>query len=320
MTESISISPSENQTKYEWKSLGFHSFIKMAVIGFLFACLFWTEISDIVNRWVSDSSWSHGFLIPLFSLYFINQKKNQILSTEIKPSYLGLAAFVFFLFLYVFNGIFLKYAYGMPLIMIASLGAIILFQLGWKQVKYMWLPVAYLFFAVPLPERIYREITIPMRQLASTIAAGLLNLVPELEATATGVIIDVIYKGEPFEPSLNVAEACSGMRLLMAFVALGVAMAYLHDRPVWQRLVLLCSTVPIAILCNIVRVTVTGFIYILFDPKYAQGIYHDMLGMLMLPLAFVFYGFIAWFMENLIVEEDKEPKGKVVLVSRREDQ
>ena len=103
------------------------------------------------------------------------------------------------------------------------------------------------------------------------------------------------------------------MRLLMAFLALGVAMAYLHYRPVWQRLVLLASTIPIAILCNIVRVTATGFIHVLLDPKYAQGIYHDMLGMLMLPLAFGLYGFLAWFMSNLFVEESGAKSVDVVV-------
>jgi len=69
-----------------------------------------------------------------------------------------------------------------------------------------------------------------------------------------------------------------------------VAMAYLHYRPLWQRLVLMASTIPIAIFCNIVRVTITGFIYVLISPIYAQGIYHDMLGLAMLPLAFALYG------------------------------
>ncbi|MHC4708244.1 MAG: archaeosortase/exosortase family protein, partial [Planctomycetota bacterium] len=69
------------------------------------------------------------------------------------------------------------------------------------------------------------------------------------------------------------------------------------------RLVLLASTVPIAVFCNIVRVTATGSIYILIDPSYAQGIYHNILGLAMLPLAFGLYGVLAWFMSNLFVEE-----------------
>ena len=105
------------------------------------------------------------------------------------------------------------------------------------------------------------------------------------------------------EPSLNVAEACSGMRLLMAFVALGVAMAYVHARPIWQRLVLVVSTIPIAMMCNIVRVTVTGFLYVFVNPKYTHGIYHDALGVAMLPLALGLYSGVAWFMSSLFVDE-----------------
>ena len=158
----------------------------------------------------------------------------------------------------------------------------------------------------------------PMRQIAATVATALLNLMGGVDATANGVIIDIIYKGQRLEPALDVAEACSGMRLLMAFLALGVAMAYLHYRPMWQRVVLLVSTIPIAILCNIIRVTVTGFIYVLADPAYTQGIYHDMLGLAMLPLAFSFYGFLGWFMSSLFVE-DEEDAGGVILRSAAND-
>jgi exosortase len=186
---------------------------------------------------------------------------------------------------------------------IATLGAIVLFLGGWRLVKYTWLPIVFLIFAVPLPRRYYVSLTMPMRHLAATVATALLNLVDGMQATVNGVVIDVIYQGRQLEPSLNVAEACSGMRLLMAFLALGIAMAYLHYRPLWQRLILLASTVPIAIFCNIVRVTVTGFIYVLIHPKYTQGIYHDGLGLIMLPLAFCLYGFLVWFMSGLFINE-----------------
>ena len=76
------------------------------------------------------------------------------------------------------------------------------------------------------------------------------------------------------------------------------------------------TTLPIAIFCNIVRVTVTGFIYILGNPKYAQGFYHDMLGMLMLPLAFVLYGGLAWLMENLFVDEEQGEDEEDIIVRK----
>jgi len=303
--------------KQQWRELGLHNYIKIVIIGGLFWYLFHREIDSIIYRWITDSSWSHGFLIPIFSLYFINQHKKETLNLQNKPNYLGLLFLICGILFYVFNTVSPSgWAYFRSLSVIASLGAVVLLLGGWPLVRYTWLPVVFLIFAVPLPGRIYRGITIPMRQWAATAAAGLLNLVADMEATARGVVIDVIYKGQQLEPSLDVAEACSGMRLLMAFLALGVAMAYLHYRPLWQRIILLASTIPIAIFCNIVRVTVTGFIYVLIHPKYTQGIYHDILGMAMLPLAFGAYGLLAWFMSSLFIDEGRAPQEDIVVHRR----
>lgn len=303
--------------KEHWRQLPVHNYIKIFIIGALFTYLFRSEIAGIVNRWVTDSSWSHGFLIPLFSLYFIDRHKSEILNVQTRPNYLGLVFLICGILFHPFNIVHFQYAYLRPMVMIATLGAIVLFLGGWRLVKHTWLPIAYLVFAVPLPQRYYNAVTIPMRQWAATVAGALLNLVPDLEASVHGVVIDVFYRGQSLEPALDVAEACSGMRLLLAFMALGVAMAYLHERPLWQRLVLVVSTVPIAVFCNIVRVTATGFIYILIHPKYAQGIYHDMLGMAMLPLAFGLYGLLALFMSHLFIDESETPAEDIVV--RRPD-
>ena len=308
-------------TKNKWQELGVHNYIKILIIGALFCYLFHNEIEAILSRWLTDSSWSHGFLIPLFSLYFINQHKGQILqcvaNKELRPNYLGLFFLICGIAFYPLNIVHFQYGYLQPIGMIATLGAVVLFLCGWRLVKYTWLPIAFLVFALPLPPRYYVKLTNPMRQWAATAAAALLNLVSQIEATANGVVIDVIYKGQRLEPALDVAEACSGMRLLMAFLALGVAMAYLHYRPAWQRIILLASTIPIAIFCNIIRVTVTGFIYVLAEPRFAQGIYHDILGLSMLPLAFGLYGFLAWFMSSLFTEETGPSTMKENIVVRR---
>ena len=301
-----------------WAEVSVHTYIKVSLIAAVLYYLFNAEISSILYRWVNDPSWSHGFLIPLFSLYFLHQNKNKIIKLKAKTNYIG---FFFLLCCLVFYPLVIfvyKFGYFKSIVIIPTICSIVLFLGGWKLLKYTWLPICFLFFAIPLPARIYNDITIPMRQIAASVAAQLLSLVNQMEATSSGVVIDVIYKGVKLEPALDVAEACSGMRLLMAFVALGVAMAYLHYRPIWQRLILLASTVPIAVLSNIIRVTITGFIYVLWDPKYAQGIYHDMLGMLMLPLAFSLYGLLAWFMSNLFVDEKKIDNQDVII--RRQKQ
>lgn len=300
-----------------WSELGLHSYIKMLIIGGLFIYLFRNEVDNVVHRWYTDNSWSHGFLIPLFSLYFINQHKKEIINLRLKPNYLGFIFLVAGILFYPFNIVQLQYGYLQPVTMIATLGALVLFLGGWQLVKYTWLPIGFLIFAVPLPQRYYVSLTMPMRHLSAVVAAALLNLINGVEAVVNGVVIDVIYMGRQLEPSLNVAEACSGMRLLMAFFALGVAMAYLHYRPLWQRLILMASTIPIAIFCNIVRVTATGFIYVLVNPKYTQGVYHDTLGLLMLPLAFALYGLLAWFMSSLFVYENG-PASENIIIRRRD--
>lgn len=312
-----SVASSVEQDQLSWSLLGVGVYAKILLIAGLLFLFFYEEVTTVVGKW-SDPSWSHGILIPFFSLYFLNQDKDKILRLETRPNYLGLFLLIFCLVIYSLNIVHFQIAYALPLTAIASVGAAVLFLGGWKLVKYTWLPIAYLVFAVPLPTRLLNSITMPMRLFASKISTVLLNLVNGLEATDRGNIIDVIYKGEPLVPSLSVAEACSGMRLLMAFMALGVAMAYLHYRPVWQRLVLLCSTIPIAIICNVVRVTITGFIFILWDPQYAKGIYHDMLGMMMLPLAFGLYGGLAWFMSNLFVDDSVSSSEEDVIVRRKD--
>jgi exosortase len=323
----------------QWRELGLHRFLKALILGGLLGFLFRGEVGSLQRLWATDPNWSHGFLIPLFSLYFIHQKKREILSLEyvrdpllellrgrrpppLRPgqtraNYLGLFLLLFLLAFYAFNVMSpAGYAYLRPVSMIAAVGAVVLFLGGWRLVRYTWLPMAFFVFAIPLPRRYYVGLTLPMRRLSAVVATTVLNLIPDLDATASGAVIEIVYRGQRLEPALNVAEACSGMRLLMAFLALGVAMAYLHDRPKWQRAVLLLSTAPIAILCNIVRVTVTGFLYVLVDPKYTQGVYHDLLGLAMLPLALGLYGLLAWFMASLFVEED-EKAGNDVIVRKR---
>jgi exosortase len=284
---------------------GLHRWIRWGLVGVLFWMVFHVEIARIVRVWMHDVSWSHGFLIPVFSLYLVHQRRQALLSLDtIRPCYTGLVLLIAAIAFYVFNVVSPSgYAYFRSVAVVGALASIVLLLGGWSVMRLTWLPVAYLMFAVPLPQRYYVSLTLPMRQMAATVAAALLNLSASVHTSVNGVVIDVIYQGRPVEPSLNVAEACSGMRLLMAFVALGVAMAYLHARPVWQRIVLVVMTIPIALFCNIVRVTVTGFLYVFVHPKYTHGLYHDALGMAMLPLALGLYSAVAWFMSSLFVDE-----------------
>lgn len=278
--------------------------IKIAILGVLLVLLYRVQCTSIVNAWINDPNWSHGFLIPLFSLYFLYQRREQIQNTPLQTDWLGLPLVLGSIFACVICIYPLQIGYIQQLAILSTLIGLIWVCCGWRIMLITWLPTLYLFFAIPLPQRLYEALTMPMRIWASKFAAATLDLIPGLEAEARNVIIQGTYHGEFFQ--LSVAEACAGMRLMMAFVALGVAMAYLSERPIWHRIILVLSTLPIAIFCNFIRVTVTGIFYILVDERLATGSFHTMLGLFMLPLAFLFYWLITLVLNNLYVEHDAE--------------
>lgn len=288
--------------------------LKISIIGVLFGLLYRDELLRLLGTW-STASESHGILIPAFSLYFIYQEREYLRQTVGKPNYLGLLILFSSMAVYVLS-ITSRFGYPRPIMMITSISGLVLLLGGWPIFKRMWLPVFFLIFAIRLPGFLHEAITIPMRIWASSASTVVLNFFPGVICESSNVLINGTHYGEPF--NLNIAEACSGMRLLRTFVALGVAMAYLEYRPASHRLILLGSTIPIAIFCNMLRVLVTGLIYIYFGPEYAQGMLHMALGMVMLFIAFGLYGVLAWVMNNIYNDNEEENEGDVLVIGNHE--
>jgi exosortase len=272
-------------------------FWRIGIAFVLFCILFWQELAGLLKSWSTPNE-SHGILIPAFSLYFIYQQRVNLRRTKGKPSFLGALLLVLALLGYLWS-IISTLGYPRPVMMVVAVGAIVLMMGGWPIVRKVWLPVVFLLFAIELPPTLHETLTMPMREWASTVVATILNFFPDINCEASGVLIHGIHRGEVFD--LNVAEACSGMRLLRTFVALGVAMAYLEYRPIVHRIILLLSTVPIAIFGNILRVFITGIVYVFIGPEYAEGTLHMVLGLMTLVVAFGLYGLLAWVMNNLYV-------------------
>ncbi len=282
---------------------------KYGVIGLLLLFLFHEELRYLFELW-SDPQESHGLLIPLFSLYFLYQDRARLGQAVGRANPVGLAAILNCVGWYLFwllNG----FAYPRQLILVVMLGSIVLFVGGWSILRWVWLPIVFLLFAIPIPARIHWEIAMPLRRMASVVAAAVLNGLPHIDCTSEGVLIHGIHTtmngSEEF--SLNVANACSGMRILRTFVALGVAMAYLEYRPWIHRAVLLASTVPIAVFCNMLRVLITGILHVYFSHELSSGTPHMLLGMAMLIVAFGLYGLLAWIMNRIYMEEEEQAEG-----------
>jgi len=272
-------------------------FWRIGIAFVLFCILFWQELAGLLRSWSTPDE-SHGILIPAFSLYFIYQQRADLRRIKGKASFLGALLLLVALMGYLWS-IIKTIGYPRPVMMVVAVGAIVLMVGGWSIARKVWLPVVFLIFAIELPPTLHESLTMPMREWASMIVATILNFFPDVSCETAGVLIHGTHRGEVFD--LNVAEACSGMRLLRTFVALGVAMAYLEYRPIVHRIILLLSTVPIAIFGNILRVFITGMVYIFIGPEYAEGTLHMVLGLVTLMIAFGLYGLLAWVMNNLYV-------------------
>jgi len=277
--------------------------VRVAIVSALFLFVYWGPIRyGLIGRWLNDDNWSHGWLIPVFALYFLTTRRDELQRAEPRPSYVGALVLALSLTLCFVSAWRWKMGYPQALSIVGALIGLTLLLGGWSVLRVAWFPIAYLLLAIPLPRSLYVEVTRPLRVWASASASAILPLiVPGLHTDAQAVVIDWIMPDGRFG-TLNIEEACSGMRLLMAFVALGVAIAYLGDRPTWQRVVVVASCLPIAIFCNTIRVVVTGWLYVNGHNELAHGTPHMLLGILVLGVALGLFSLLAYVLSRLYVE------------------
>lgn len=303
----MSSQPSHDSTAAprSWAAVPNYVWLQIAVVAVLFIWLHWHILHILKEIAGRDADWSHSFLIPAFSIWLVHHNRDRILSEVVRPTWWGLPIFLVGLF-----GYFLA-VYPVQSIMFRGWAAILellgicTLLLGWRMMKWLWFPICYLAFGVKFSNRIWNVVAWRLQLIAARSSVALLNLFG-LDAEVKGATIE-LWKGVDYLGALNVAEACSGLRMLVAFTALGFFIVYLIDRPLWARLVLLALAVPIAVSVNVLRVTITGFLH-LIDPNLSAGDFHVFVGMLMvLPAVALFLG-IGWVLDNLFltVEEDDE--------------
>ncbi len=260
-------------------------------------------ISQMFEKWRDDVNWSHGFLIPLFSLYLLYVRYDEIRAAERKVCWWGLIPVAFFGYLQVY-GYKIQNPWSCQLAMLFLTVSLILFLGGRAMFKLLWLPVLFMAFAMPIPGSIYNVVALKLQNIAAAGSAAILELFNT----------DIVRKGSTIyvktltgqEHPLRVEEACSGMRLLMAFLALSVAMAYMAERPVWQRVVLVLMGIPVAIASNVLRVTFTCLMFVIDKRQFGEDAMHEFTGMLtLIPAALMLWG-IAKIMDALFIESDED--------------
>jgi exosortase len=243
----------------------------------LLVAAFWSNICHFVFTWKDDENYSHGFLVPLLSLYFAREAARG----GPMPRAGGLGLGVGLLLLAILGRlvtVVVPIGILADLAFIVGLAGLVALCAGTPALRRYLFPLAFLVFMVPLPVALYTSIASPLQLLVSKLAAAVLN--------ASG--IPVLQRGNmmtlPGGLNLFVAEACSGMRQLTGFLALTTAVAYLTRRPLWYRAILVGSSIPIALFANVVRVVLTGAIMYKIDPKFALGSFHTAEGLLMMGL------------------------------------
>jgi len=302
MTPTIALQPSA-PVEY-----GRTALLRGVAIAAAFVAAFWYVLLDLSHAWLNSADWSHGPIIPLFSAYLVYAHWDRIRRCPPALNNVGLLLVVGGLVAYQLSLWWIVIGYVRPTAMLVCLLGIVIFLCGLPIVRYIWVPWLYLFFAVPLPKGIYYALTDPLRRIAATVATWILSLSPNLDIQRIGSTLEYTYGNKTGH--LGVADACSGMRSTITLCAIGVAVAFVSERPVWQRIVMVLSCVPIAVLSNLVRVTVTCWLHIYVHPKYAEGDYHAALGLVTMMLAFGMFSLLGWVLNRLVVEspDDREPE------------
>jgi exosortase len=279
---------------------------RILVLAGLLGWMYWDHLARLYHYWLQPD-WSHGFLIPLFTLYLVNLKRARLMSLPHRGSLWGAVAMVLSTFIYV-AAIVAKVGYPQPLSIISMICGIVLLLCGWRTLWQTLFPIAFLALAMPPPDRIYRAVTQPLQQGAAALATFVLNALPGADVERDGINISCWVAGVG-PRDFTVAGACSGMRSLMAFVALGLAMAYFTPRPAWHRVTMALAVVPVALLCNVIRVIVTGTFMMYGYGDLASGTPHMILGLLTFGLGFAIYFGVLWMLDHLFVEGEGPPGG-----------
>jgi exosortase len=179
-----------------------------------------------------------------------------------------------------------------------------------------WFPILFLVCALPWPPLAYSKVATPLQNLAANCAVVTLNLTG-VEAQQIGTKICI--GGTPGVPlrTLNVAEACAGMRSLMTFISVGAALAFLSSRPLWQKLIIVFSAIPIAIFCNVIRVSGQGLLDHYVSHELSESFAHQFVGLIMLIPAFFLLLLVGWLLDKIFVEEAATKKRDAGVIIRR---
>ncbi len=235
-------------------------------------------LKRLVSQWYSDADYSHGFLVPLLSLYLIWQRREKLRQVVRRPSPWGMLVVLFSVGL-LFLGSLGAELFLTRISIIGTICGLIVYFCGTALLRALAFPLVFLLFAIPIPALIYNEIVFPLQFLASRFATStleMLNLFPIMREGNVLILPNM---------SLEVVEACSGIRSLMSLLALAAGYGYLAERSTVVRWLLFLAMVPLAIISNGTRVMITALMANYIGPQAAEGFMHEFSGWVIFVVA-----------------------------------
>jgi exosortase len=241
--------------------------------------LYFDVLADLVSAWANDDNYSHGFLIVPVAAYLVWERRARLRTAKWSPSNWGL------LLVGVALAVLTVGTVGAELFLtrVSLLGVIVgvvLFLCGPAQLRIFAFPIAFLLLMIPLPAIIFNQIAFPLQLLATRFGVGVLHL-GDIPVLREGNIIVLA------NTTLEVAEACSGIRSLVSLLTVGILYGYFVDRRFGVRVGIALTTVPIAIVANGIRVAGTGVAAHVVGPSAADGFFHGFSGWIVFLISFL---------------------------------
>ncbi|MGC4081787.1 MAG: EpsI family protein [Vicinamibacterales bacterium] len=250
-----------------------------AAAAVMFLALYRHVLVKLVHDWWTDDNYSHGFLIIPLAIYLAWERRDRFATTAGAGSWWGLPVIAGSIAV-LLAGVLGSELFLTRISLVGTVVGSVLFLFGWSRLLVMAFPIGMLLLMIPLPAIIFNQIAFPLQLLASRVG----------EATLSSVEIPVLREGNVLvlaNTSLEVAEACSGIRSLVSLLTLGIVFGYFTDRRLWVRITIALSTIPIAIIANGGRVAGTGIAAHRFGPEAAQGFLHEFSGWMVFVVAFL---------------------------------
>jgi exosortase len=260
----------------------------------MFVWNYWPTISDLVREWRRNPDYSAGELVPFAAMYLAWIERKKFQKCDIQPAWWGIALILFAQAIRFYGLATLTESAERYSLILTFAGLILL--LAGRQIFHQarWL-MLFLLLMVPFPGSVHNTISFPLQNLASSGAVYILELFG----------VSVVQEGNVIlldnRIPIAIVEACSGLRLLTAFIIVSATLACLLRRPAWQKSVLLFSSIPIAIFCNLLRLSATAGLYLKVNDQIAEKFFHDFAGLTMMPVAIMLLLGEAYLMNKLVV-------------------